>query len=387
MTELAPQYAAELANDIYVVKSALTRGDFKAVYEDDMELDEFDKAESSTTLTGTTGAFTFIKQPHVMGVTALGKGKYKNQAFVVLKGTASLLDGLTDANAGVRMFYNGGYVHQGFYYTFDSYLLQLKQFIKGLVGKQITTIHCIGHSLGGALATLSAEWIRIQLNTTVKLYTFGSPRVGLPHFADQLTTGVGSANIYRVYHRTDPVPMVPTWPFTHVPNSEDDCLIDTPASLIPWHYHGMAQYITSTKGKQWLDLKGNRPKGALEKSVEDWLKSDGLLSFTANTLDMLNEALWYVVKKIIKAAGIVLVGGFATTFTLLDRLAYLMSRAFDVGKELSAWVVYLIKKMAQLIGIVVTESTNLTHQFIRYVFLRVNGKVSAMIREAGKMLS
>src|SRR5690606_14090100 len=128
MVELSPQYASELADDIYVVKSDLTRGDFKAVYEDDMELDGFDSPALKGGLSGTTGAFLFIKSEHVMGVAAVGKGAYKQQAFVVLKGTASLLDALTDANVGLKQFATGGYVHQGFYYTFQSFLPHLKAF-------------------------------------------------------------------------------------------------------------------------------------------------------------------------------------------------------------------------------------------------------------------
>lgn len=386
MPDLSPQYAAELADDIYVVKSDLTRGDFKAVYEDDMELEGFDTPAGKGALKGTTGAFVFIKTEHVMGVAAIGKGAYQNQAFVVLKGTASLLDALTDANAGLKRFATGGYVHQGFFYTFQSFLPHLKAFQVNLGQHNIHTIHCVGHSLGGALATLAADWLQSLLSCQVKLYTFGSPRVGLSLFASQATGSLGAGNIFRVYHRTDPVPMVPTWPFVHVPTEGDDYLIDSPVRMVPWHYHSMGEYKKSTKGRQWIEIKNSRPLGHLDQAIENWLKSNTVLTFTANTLDLLNAALWYVVKKIIHAAGIVLVGGFATTFTLLDRLAYLMSSAFDIGKQLSEWVVHLIRKMAQLLGIVIKEGVSLTHSFIRYVFVRLHTEVGAMIRQAGKLL-
>lgn len=386
MPSLSPQYASELADDIYVVKSDLTRGDFKAVYENDMELDGFDSPAVTGGLSGTTGAFVVIKSEHVMGVAAIGKGAYRNQAFVVLKGTASLLDGLTDANAGLKRFATGGYVHQGFYYTFQSFLPHLRAFKARLSQHGIHTIHCVGHSLGGALATLAADWLRAQVSYHIKLYTFGSPRVGLELFASHATTAIRASNIYRVYHRTDPVPMVPTWPFMHVPHSGVDYLIDSSVTAIPWHYHSMSEYKKSTHGKQWIELYNARPQGHLDQAVENWLRSDGVVSLTANTLDLMNAAIWYVVKKIIQGAGIVLVSGFATTFTLLDRLAYLMSCAIDFGKNLSQWVVYLIRKMARVLGIVVTETTNLTHRFIRYVFLRLYREIAEMIRRAGRLL-
>lgn len=77
-----------------------------------------------------------------------------------------------------------------------------------------TMVHCIGHSLGGAIANLAAEWAANTLNKKVKLYTFGSPRVGFASggFANKLTTALLPENIHRVYHNNDPVPMIPTFP-------------------------------------------------------------------------------------------------------------------------------------------------------------------------------
>lgn len=386
MPSLTPQYAAELANDIYVVKSDLTRGDFKAVYEDDMDLEGFDTPSVSHGLSGTTGAFIYIKSEHVMGVATMGKGAYRNQAFVVLKGTASLLDALTDLNTGLKPFPAGGYVHQGFYYTFMSFLPHLRTFQARLSQHGVHTIHCVGHSLGGALATLAAAWLRAHLSQEVKLYTFGSPRVGLNLFASRTTNALGARNTYRVYHRTDPVPMVPTWPFMHVPVRGTDYLIDSPMAAVPWHYHSMSEYLKSTEGKQWVEIANSRPVEQLDQAVENWLRSDGPLSMTANTLELLSAAIWYVVKKIIHASGIALVSGFATTFTLLDRLAYLMSCAYDISRNLSQWVVFLIRKMARLLGIVITEGTNLTYRFIRHIFIRLHSEVAAMIRRAGRLL-
>lgn len=386
MPTLSPQYASKLADSIYAVKSDDTRRTFTIKYKEDMELEGFGTPAGKGALSGTTGAFVFIKSEHVMGVAAIGKGIYKNQAFVALKGTASLLDALTDANAGIKRFHTGGYVHQGFYYTFQSLLPHLKAFQANLDGRSIHTIHCVGHSLGGALATLVADWLNSRLTCEVKLYTFGSPRVGLDLFASRATRTIAVHNIHRVYHRTDPVPMVPTWPFVHVPVGGPDYLIDSAMGSVPWQYHSMAEYMKSTKNKQWLELMSARPQDHLDQAIENWLKSDGVLALTANTLDMMNAALWYVVKKIINAAGIVLVGGFATTFTLLDRLAYLLSTAFDLTKKLSEWVVCLIKKMAQLLGIAIKEGMNLTHSFIRHVFIRLHAEVGRMIRQAGNLI-
>jgi hypothetical protein len=56
-----------------------------------------------------------------------------------------------------------------------------------------------GHSLGGALASLAAGYLRSK-GTTVDLYTYGAPKIGLAGVSDFITkTGLGQT--YRVTHK------------------------------------------------------------------------------------------------------------------------------------------------------------------------------------------
>jgi hypothetical protein len=64
-----------------------------------------------------------------------------------------------------------------------------------------------GHSLGGALASLAAAVLRAQ-GTTVDLYTYGAPKVGLQGLSDFLSA-TGKGETYRVTHKNDPVPKLP----------------------------------------------------------------------------------------------------------------------------------------------------------------------------------
>ncbi|ETN81548.1 triacylglycerol lipase [Necator americanus] len=67
-----------------------------------------------------------------------------------------------------------------------------------------------GHSLGGALATLAASMVAGKHNrTTVKLVTFGQPRVGDQKFADEHHKMVKFS--YRVIYWSDVVPTVPCY--------------------------------------------------------------------------------------------------------------------------------------------------------------------------------
>lgn len=378
---LTPLFAANLASDVYQATTAPGRKGFVDLYGDDLDLGE------SSMISGVTGGHVFSK-PHVMGVFAAGKEKtYKGQAFVAFKGTASLYDALTDINVGVRSSHTGHAVHQGFYYAFDSVRQDLMRFVSGLKG--VTTLHCVGHSLGGAIATLAADYIRhAGTVSTVRLYTFGSPRIGQDMFVAKCTERVRSENMYRVYHKTDPVPMVPTWPFMHVPDCDADYLIDSPVSAVPWEYHFMEHYIDSVEqAKSWESILTNRPKNYTRAAIEAWLQSDDIASFTARTLDLMNAALFFVVEQAMHATGIVLVSAASGGFTLLDRIAMFMAKAAKVSKEAKGWIFHLVKKLASLINVVVKVGESLTVEFIRLVFLRVHHRIAEMIRSIGRTLT
>ena len=114
-------------------------------------------------------------------------------------------------------------MHAGFYNVFTSIEKDLKKFFRGYYPRRV---HCVGHSLGGGIATLVAEWLAYHHISQPMLYTFGSPRVGFESFAKSLTLNIGDKNIYRAYHRTDVVSMIPLWPFVHVPQPGIECFID-----------------------------------------------------------------------------------------------------------------------------------------------------------------
>lgn len=386
MEPLNTWYAASLASDVYLVKSNVTRGDFVDIYEGDMELNaeanphQFGAKKGPAFVTGRTGG-VIVQKPHVMAVMANGKGIYNGSAFVVVKGTAGLYDVLTDLNTGIKTCHNGTAVHQGFYYAFESLKNSLEQMKGAWAGK---TVHCVGHSLGGAIATLAADWLKSSGVSDVKLYTFGSPRVGQLMFAQCCSSRLMPQNIYRVYHRTDPVPMVPTWPFYHVPNYGGDYLIDSKLSVIPWKFHKMEHYIDSVKDKSWKDIRHNRPAGHIEKAVEMWLQSETPVAFTLRTMELLDAALLYVVKKVIHAAGIGMVGMASSGFTLLDRMAMILHKGIALSSKVGSWTFQLVKKMAAIVGIIVEEGKDLTFSFIRFVFLRLHQKISEFILMIGR---
>lgn len=79
-------------------------------------------------------------------------------------------------------------VHSGFldaYKTVGGEIVTvLQELMIEMGGSDQVQVYCTGHSLGGALATLAALDLTLQLDTTVVMYNFGSPRVGNHKFAD-----------------------------------------------------------------------------------------------------------------------------------------------------------------------------------------------------------
>lgn len=112
-------------------------------------------------------------------------------------------DIITDLNA---RFYDtpGGRAHRGFSVAYES--------VRGHVVKALEKIRAqdkgvqifvTGHSLGGALA-MSAACDLEKRFLIAACYTFGSPRVGTPEWADGMKTPV-----YRVVNGADGVPLAP----------------------------------------------------------------------------------------------------------------------------------------------------------------------------------
>jgi pimeloyl-ACP methyl ester carboxylesterase len=76
-------------------------------------------------------------------------------------------------------------------------------------------ISVVGHSLGGAIASLAAASLR-NSGFAVALYNFGSPRIGGSKISTYITNQPGGN--FRVTHRNDPVPKLPllTMGYVHI---------------------------------------------------------------------------------------------------------------------------------------------------------------------------
>ena len=103
--------------------------------------------------------------------------------------------------------------HEGFV---SEYILFREKVIEYVDKHPDKEIHVVGHSLGGALATLASFDIASSLNREVNTVTFGAPRVGTNDFRNAFEKL--PINLFRVVVANDPIARVPGMliPYEHV---------------------------------------------------------------------------------------------------------------------------------------------------------------------------
>lgn len=127
---------------------------------------------------------------------------------IVFRGTAGLKDLAADGYAP-KIGFLVGEVHKGFYDNFKAVRDTITGFLDKPENTRCKTI-LTGHSLGGALATLTAAYLTSKYWDKpcgqVVLYTFGSPRVGDRVWVNHFNT---KFKHFRHKRFGDPIPMLP----------------------------------------------------------------------------------------------------------------------------------------------------------------------------------
>jgi triacylglycerol lipase len=203
------------------------------------------------------------------GYVAAGVNQFKDEAIIALRGTDQISDWLTDAN-----FSSKGGIHTGFFDTWNSLKPEVDKFFHG---KRFKTIHCVGHSLGGALATIAAMHCTQRGYGAPELYTFGCPRVGKAAFAQKVTTAIGASRIHRVAHYADPVTMIPRYPYVHAPASGEVILIgkDSMVAINPLMHMMKHSYKPMIGQVSWGNATVPADVFSDARDIEAWLRTKG----------------------------------------------------------------------------------------------------------------
>jgi len=186
MTTLSPRIAADLALAAYEV----TNNGHGGPIDMSLETKKNFSFDLKSVVKGTSGGYFWRQET---GFALLGKGisqKHKNDHVIAIRGTKSVADGLTDVTCHTAGGDSGNQVHTGFQRTFTSMRPALARYLRQAgAGQKNSVVHCVGHSLGGAVASLVADWIKFspEFKGKVYLYTFGAPRVGLRGYSVNTT--------------------------------------------------------------------------------------------------------------------------------------------------------------------------------------------------------
>jgi hypothetical protein len=378
MSQLSPLIAAELAKDIYLVQNEVFLKVFMSspIFSNQGSQQQHLKAEVGTRLINTRDGF---------GICAMGGKGYENELFLIFRGTTTEnhnADWISNARIGVKFSQNGLPVHVGFDHIFTSMLPKIKEFISK--NKNITMVHCVGHSLGGAVATLAADWVKSSKGGTVKLYTFGAPKPGLLLFSTNLTRKLGKKNIFRTYHATDPVPMVPLFPFLHPPLPGYGHYIPSNENILSAEAHDMVRYIDSVRTVSWPDLERRSPPYTIESGVQQWLMSKAPVSASSPKIwHWINAGLTYVLSKVLGGAVGALQLGFTGVLTLADTIALILRKGIDLSKAAGEWVMHLMRKIMQALGMKVAKSSEeLTKELLESTLRRLMARTTDEAKKA-----
>ncbi len=375
MSVISPLMVSDLCDVVYEVKHNIERVRLPAAVGNHFSFSQVAK--------GTSGGFFFRPET---GFALLGKGKsqrYKQDLILAFRGTKGLADTITDLTCSGKGTDTGEMVHTGFQTTFYSMRKGLTHFLQENPILANGTIHCVGHSLGGALATLVANWIAAspKFKGRVNLYTFGSPRVGLKSFSINSSSRVSKH--FRCVNGADPVTKAPVWPFYHVPYDGSEYILNRAQGLLP-SAHFMSEYAAHTKAATWDSLGFQKANTVFKRVVLNYnnrlqanSSPDWADKIAAAILTLLIDGGWAAF-----VLGAQNVGSAIST--IYDAIARAMTKIAAISAEFAERVKGLLGHMLVFAGKGANIAIKFTYSFIRWVFDLVLRKINQAVKAALK---
>jgi hypothetical protein len=389
MSALTPSQAAAIASGVYLLLDH-TVAELRERQEP-IGCEGLFTAGEDSKFAGKSGALMF-KKISGFGYVAAGEGARAGELLVATRGTKITIDWLSNLNVAMQLGPGSRPVHAGFNEVWKSIAPEIRTMLRG---RNPTRIHCVGHSLGGALAALNADFFSAGAVAEVLLYTFGSPRAGDGLFAHALTKRVTPQKIFRVSHPADPVPMIPLFPFWHLPFGQDGMTIaKTSNALISVGAHSMKNsYGAGVAEHSWTTLgHGGGPTADEGQRVKSWLQNaaegkGSVAMGSATLLTMIGRALKWLIAK----AGKLVMGSIGVAITasatVLDQMAWLLSQAASLSKEIGGHIKGLIGSIFNFLGRKLVGTVDVTAAFLRWVLALLFQSLRSVAQRALSLVS
>lgn len=382
-------------NQIYL----LSDGAYKAKGRDSIALKDqlgismpFIDLNSLKLITATSGLISPVTSG--FGFMAQLNGGRSREIVIATRGTATWADAGTDINAIPTPGPTGHAIHKGFGTTFKSYVQQLNEFIRQQnLGFKPTAVHCMGHSLGGALANLNAAACA-ELGLNSYLYTVAAPRVGMVPYAEHLSKKMKVAHVYRVANEADIVTMVPCYPFVHSPYVHGTYLLEAGMLKINPMQHMLANGYGSMVNSSWKQMQSQSlsKQQQLENSLypannkeagqfEQLAKMPGAM-FSGRLLKLINKAIHDMLSRL-GAQSLLSVSHYGTgAFTVLDQISEILARYAQASHKQAKEVAGMLNAIMAYLGRSTYALADASVATIRWVFNLLHLSVNTMAKQA-----
>lgn len=350
----------------------------------------FIKVSSAQVITATSGLG--LRASSGFGFMAQLNGGRSREIVIATRGTSTAADWATDLNGLPARGPTGHYIHMGFGNTFKSYVQQLNEFIRQQnLGFKPTAVHCMGHSLGGALANLNAAACA-ELGMNSYLYSVAAPRVGMVPYAEHLSKKMNAAHVYRVANEADVITMVPCYPFVHGPYIHGTHLLDGGMMKINPMQHKLENGYKNMVNSSWKQLKSasqgkqqqleNSLRLALEKDAgyfEQLAHMPGAM-FSGRLLKAINMAINNMLTRV-GAQSLLTVSHYGTgAFTVLDQLAEMLARYAQSCAKRGVETVGVLNAVMAYLGRAANSVKDATVATVRWVFGLLLQSVNTMAK-------
>ena len=323
------------------------------------------------------------------GFIARGTGSRANELILVTRGTNfeyNKFDLATNANVGYGIGPRGHVFHRGFLKTFKSYQNQLVNFVSTQGTKhghnRPATIHCMGHSLGGALANLNACLLQ-DAGFHVCLYTIGAPRVGLVGYAQDITKRIPQTHIRRIANPCDPVPMVPVFPYAHASRGQSELLVQHGEKIGIDSHLLHSGYSKMAYSSSWSDFSPvPHTLSRRDDLARQFASLGGGGMFNAKLLDLISQLTRHVLLDFGHAALVTLQGVLSLAFTAVDLLAEALMKAANATRLMAEEVYSIVNSMLGFLGRAPMKGTDINLNTLRWVLSQFSMEMAGRAQQA-----